>query len=83
MALTCGLVPELAGITTEVFCAEPLVVGLRPGHRLAGRDAIALSELRHEVLGAAPEDLFPAWALTQGQALATVGIAPPSSPTPT
>jgi DNA-binding transcriptional LysR family regulator len=57
VALTCGLVPEPAGIATEVFCAEPLVIGLRPGHRLAGRDAIALSELRHEVLGTAPEGL--------------------------
>ena len=38
VALTCGLVPEPATITTEVFCAEPLVVGLRPDHRLASRD---------------------------------------------
>jgi DNA-binding transcriptional LysR family regulator len=51
VALTCGLLPEPAGIATEVFCAEPLVVGLRPGHRLAGRDTIALSDLAHEVLG--------------------------------
>jgi DNA-binding transcriptional LysR family regulator len=54
VALTCGLVPEPAGIATEVFCAEPLVIGLRPGHRLASRDAIALPELRHEVLGVPP-----------------------------
>jgi DNA-binding transcriptional LysR family regulator len=79
VALTCGLVPEPAGIATEVFCAEPLVIGLRPGHRLAGRDAIALSELRHEVLGTAPEGLFPAWALAQRQALATAGITPPTA----
>ena len=75
VALSCGPLPEPAGIATEVFCAEPLVVGLRPGHRLAGRDTIALSELAHEVLGAAPEALFPAWALTQRQALAAAGIA--------
>jgi LysR substrate binding domain len=61
-----------------VFCAEPLVVGLRPGHRLAGRDTIALADLAHEVLGTAPQALFPAWALTQHQALATAGIAPPA-----
>jgi DNA-binding transcriptional LysR family regulator len=78
VALTCGPLPGPAGIATEVFCAEPLVVGLRPGHRLAGRDTIALSELAHEVLGTAPEALFPAWALTQRQALATAGIAPPA-----
>jgi DNA-binding transcriptional LysR family regulator len=78
VALTCGPVPEPAGIATEVFCAEPLIVGLRPSHRLASRDTIALPELAHEVLGIAPEALFPAWALAQRQALDTAGIAPPA-----
>lgn len=78
VALTCGPVSEPAGIATEVFCAEPLVVGLRPGHRLASRDTIALSDLAHEVLGTAPEALFPAWALAQREALDTAGIAPPA-----
>src|SRR6266487_1199272 len=78
VALTCGPVPEPARIATEVFCAEPLLVGLRPGHRLAGRDTIALSELAHDVLGIAPEALFPAWVLAQRQALDTAGIAPPT-----
>jgi hypothetical protein len=54
------------------------MVGLRPEHRLAGRDTIALSDLAHEVLGTAPDTLFPAWALTQHQALAAAGIAPPT-----
>jgi DNA-binding transcriptional LysR family regulator len=78
VALTCGPVLEPAGIATEVFCAEPLVAGLRPSHRLAGRDTIPLSELAHDVLGTAPEALFPAWALAQRQALDTAGIAPPA-----
>ena len=78
VALTCGPVPEPAGIATEVFCAEPLMVGLRPGHRLASRDTIPLADLAHEVLGTAPEALFPAWALAQRQALDTAGIAPPA-----
>ncbi|HEX4661383.1 MAG TPA: LysR family transcriptional regulator [Streptosporangiaceae bacterium] len=78
VALTCGPVPEPAGVATEVFCAEPLLVGLRPGHRLASRDVVALSELAREVLGTAPEALFPAWALAQRQALDTAGIAPPA-----
>jgi DNA-binding transcriptional LysR family regulator len=78
VALTCGPVPEPARIATEVFCAEPLLVGLRPDHRLASRDTIALSELAHEVLGIAPEALFPAWVLAQRQALDTAGIAPPT-----
>jgi DNA-binding transcriptional LysR family regulator len=78
VALTCGLVPEPARIATEVFCAEPLLVGLRPDHRLASRELVALSELAHDVLGTAPEALFPAWALTRRQALDTAGIAPPA-----
>ena len=78
MALTCGLVPEPAGIASEVFCAEPLLVGLRPGHRLASRDLVALSELAHEVLGTVPAGLFPARVLTQRQALEAAGIAPPA-----
>jgi DNA-binding transcriptional LysR family regulator len=81
VALTCGAVPEPAGVATEVFCAEPLVVGLRPGHRLASRDLVALSELARDVLGIAPEALFPAWALSQRQALGSAGIAPPTIPT--
>jgi DNA-binding transcriptional LysR family regulator len=76
VALSCGSVPEPAGIATEVFCAEPLLVGLRRGHRLAGRDAVALSDLAQEVLGIAPEALFPAWALAQRQALAAAGVTP-------
>ena len=40
VALTCSPVSEPAGIATEVFCAEPLVVGLRPSHRLARRDTV-------------------------------------------
>jgi len=78
VAITCGPVPEPDGIATEVFCAEPLVIGLRPDHRLAGRDTIALAELEYEVLGITSEALFPAWALAQRQALDAAGIAPPS-----
>jgi hypothetical protein len=63
----------------EVFCAEPLLVGLRTSHRLASHDVVALSELAHEVLGTASEALFPAWALAERQALDTAGVAPPAS----
>ena len=78
VALTCGLVPEPGSIATEVFCAEPLLVGLHPDHRLASRDSVALSELAHDVLGTEPEALFPAWVLTQRQQLEAAGIAPPT-----
>ena len=78
VAITCGLIPAPEGIANEVFCAEPLLVGLRPGHRLAGRDVIALGDLAQDVLGTTPADLFPAWALSQRQALEQAGISPPA-----
>jgi DNA-binding transcriptional LysR family regulator len=78
VAVTCGLIPAPDGIDNEVFCAEPLLVGLRPGHRLAGRDTVALPDLAHDVLGTPSADLFPAWALSQRQALAAAGISPPT-----
>ena len=37
VAITCGLIPAPDGTANEVFCAEPLLVGLRAEHRLAGR----------------------------------------------
>lgn len=80
VAITCGLIPEPEGITSEVFCAEPLLVGLRRDHRLADRSALALSDLAHDVLGAISPDLFPAWALSQQQALDAAGVAPPTVP---
>ena len=78
VAITCGLIPAPEETANEVFCAEPLLVGLRPGHRLAGRLAVALSDLAHDVLGTVPADLFPAWAMSQRQALEAAGISPPS-----
>jgi DNA-binding transcriptional LysR family regulator len=79
VTITCGLIPTPEGIASEVFCAEPLLVGLRPGHRLAGHDAVALTDLAHDVLGLMPAALFPAWALTQQQALDQAGIRPPTA----
>jgi DNA-binding transcriptional LysR family regulator len=78
VAITCGLVDGRADVANEVFCAEPLLVGLRASHRLAGRASIALYELANDILGAAQLNLFPAWALCQRQALDTAGISPPS-----
>jgi DNA-binding transcriptional LysR family regulator len=78
VAITCGLIPAPEGTVNEVFCAEPLLVGLRPEHRLAGQHTVELSDLAHDVLGTIPADLFPAWALTQQQALESAGISPPA-----
>ncbi len=77
VAITCGLIPAPEGVANEVFCAEPLLVGLRPDHRLAGQDMVALRDLAHDILGMPPEYLFPAWTLAQRQALESAGISPP------
>jgi aminoglycoside phosphotransferase (APT) family kinase protein len=45
---------------------------------LADRPALALQDLEHAVLGVPHEDLFPAWSLTQQQALEAAGITPPT-----
>jgi DNA-binding transcriptional LysR family regulator len=78
VVITCGLIPAPDGIANEVFCAEPLLVGLRPEHRLAAQPAVALTDLAHDVLGTTPADLFPGWALSQRQALEQAGISPPT-----
>ena len=78
VAITCGLIPEVDGIDSEVFCAEPLLVGLRPDHPLADRPAVELDDLTDQVLGLSPPDLFPAWALSQRQVLDATGINPPT-----
>jgi DNA-binding transcriptional LysR family regulator len=78
VAMSCGDVPDVPGIATEVFCAETLLVGLRPDHRFARRDTVALSDLTGDVLGVTSPSLFPAWSLSQRQALATAKIDPPS-----
>jgi DNA-binding transcriptional LysR family regulator len=79
VAITCGLIPAPEGTVNEVFCAEPLLVGLRPDHRLASEDKVTLSDLAYDVLGTISADLFPAWALSQQQALETAGISPPTT----
>ncbi len=78
VAITIGLVADVPGVVSEVFCGEPLLVGLRPAHRLAGRPALALLDLEHDVLGVPHEELFPALARAQQQALEAAGIAPPT-----
>ena len=76
VAITCGIFSAPTGITIRVFCAERLLVGLRPGHRLAGSDSVELAQLADEVLGMPPDALFPAWAISQRQALEEAGVTP-------
>jgi hypothetical protein len=44
----------------------------------AGRPAVTLAALAHDVLGVPSPDLFPAWALCQQQALAAAQVTPPT-----
>lgn len=79
LAITCARVTDPPGIISEIFCAEPLFVSLRPDHRLAARHRIDLAELAGETLGLHSAALFPAWALAQRQVLEAAGVAPPTA----
>jgi DNA-binding transcriptional LysR family regulator len=79
-ALTCGVIDTDVGVVSEVFCGEQLLIGLRPGHRLAHREGIGLRELGDDRLGLVSESLFPAWVLSQRQALEAVSLRPPTIP---
>ena len=76
VGITCGRLDDVPGMSTKVFCAQPLLVGLRPTHPLAGEPAIPLSALADQVRGATTDTLFPAWSLAQQQALQVAGITP-------
>ncbi len=78
VAITCGIIPEPDGIVSEVFAAEPLLAGLRPGHRLAAQASVSLADLASDVLGCTRDSLFPAWALCQRQALQAAAVHPPA-----
>ena len=83
VALTCGVRPDDPGapagddVETRVFASEPLLVGLRPGHRLAAAPTVDLRDLATERLGTTEPSLFPAWTASQRDALASAGVAPP------
>lgn len=77
VAITCARLPDTPGVANEVFAEEPLLVGLRTDHRLAGHREVSLRELARDRLAVPSENLFPAWRLAQQQALDAVGLAPP------
>ena len=78
VAITCGLISVPNDVVSEELCAEQLLVGLRAGHRLADQPAVSLSDLAGEVLGLDSEHLFPAWVITQRQALQASNVSPPT-----
>ena len=84
VALTCGVRPDGSAdaddVETRVFASEPLLVGLRPGHRLAAAPAVDLRDLAGERLGTTEPSLFPAWTASQRDALANAGVSPPVVP---
>ena len=78
VGVTCGRLDDVPGMATTAFCAQQLLVGVRPDHPLAEEPAIPLSALADQVRGATAETLFPAWSLAQQQALQAAGISPPT-----
>ena len=80
VAVTCGVFGPRPGAETELFAAEPLLVGLRPGHRLAREPSVDLQDLATERLGLAEAALFPAWHAAELHALEVAGVAPPIVP---
>lgn len=76
VGITCGITLAQHGIVHESFCAEPLLVALRPEHPLAAAPAVELADLADDTLGMPRDSLFPAWTMSQRQALARTGIEP-------
>ena len=76
VAIVLGSGGKDDGVTGRSLAAQPLVAGVRPSHPRAALDTVRLSDLAGEVLGIASDDLFPAWARCQRQALSAAGVAP-------
>lgn len=76
VAITCGSFAEPPGVVGEVFCGEPLLVGLRADHPLTERDSVALADLAGERFGVHSTALFPAWARAHLDALEAAGVSP-------
>lgn len=79
VAIVLGSAGKEDGLTGRRLAAQPLVAGVRPDHPLAALDAIKFTDLAGEVLGVVSDDLFPAWARYQRQALSAAGVAPPTA----
>jgi hypothetical protein len=76
VGITCGITLPQNGMTHEIFCAELLLVALRPDHRLSGKASVSLADLAGDTLGVTRASLFPAWTLSQRQALERAGVSP-------
>jgi len=78
VAVTCGVIGAPDEVASRELCGERLLVGLRAEHRLAQQQQISLAELADDALGISSEQLFPAWVLTQRQALQAANVSPPT-----
>ncbi len=76
VAILFGSAAPRDGIESRAFWSEPLFAGVRPDHRLASKQTVAMAELQDATLGITSADLFPAWTSYQRQALAAAGVAP-------
>jgi DNA-binding transcriptional LysR family regulator len=77
VAITCARLADAPGVVNTIFCSEPLLVGLRQDHPLAGRAEVALDNLARSRLAMPSDTLFPALALALRQVLDSVGLSPP------
>jgi DNA-binding transcriptional LysR family regulator len=80
VGLSAGTAKPPSGTACRPVGREPLLVGLRPSHRLASRPSVGLDELGEEVVGIVSDALFPAWVQSQRAALVEAGIDPPTAP---
>lgn len=74
VGLSSGTAKPPAGTVSRPVGCEPLLVGLRPSHRLAPRSSVGLDELGGEALGVVSDALFPAWVQSQRAALTDAGV---------
>jgi DNA-binding transcriptional LysR family regulator len=82
IGVTPGTAPPPDQIQSRLLAREPLLIGVRPSHRLAGRSYVAIDELKDDVLGQPSEALFPAWTQAQRAVLKTARIDPPTAGLP-
>ncbi len=77
VAITCARLPDAPGVVNTVFCSEPLLVGLRPDHRLADDDEVAL-EIWHRAGSQSPaRRCFRRWPWPSAKPWTRLVLSPP------
>ena len=74
MAITCARLPDAPAVVNTITCTEPLLVGVRSDHQLAGDHAVALDDLAQKRLAMPSDTLFPVLARALRRALDSAGV---------